>query len=192
VHPIAPQQFVGRERNQRACHRQLVRNVLVARASTQPLGRSEGCREVFGPEADDLVMTTSAVAARSALGAYLSHCVRIPYRAGSARAKPGFECPRRPFGQDDGALGDDWHDQQKAGYADIDVDWVLKREYIRIHEVSRDKDASSGIGYEAWIYSSGTREGRVRGNVLDNTAATNFAAEGIATRSRTATGSCLS
>ena len=35
---------------------------------------------------------------------------------------------------------------------DVDVDWALKREYIRIHEVSRDKDASGGIGYEAWIY----------------------------------------
>jgi len=63
---------------------------------------------------------------------------------------------------------------------DVDVDWVLKREYIRIHEVSRDKDASGGIGYEAWIYlvwDAKTREYAVMW--LDNTAATNFAAEGI-------------
>jgi len=59
---------------------------------------------------------------------------------------------------------------------DVDVDWVLKREYIRIHEVSRDKDASGGIGYEAWIYlvwDAKTREYAVMW--LDNTAATNFA-----------------
>ena len=63
---------------------------------------------------------------------------------------------------------------------DVDVDWVLKREYIRIHEVSRDKDASGGIGYEAWIYlvwDAKTREYAVMW--LDNTAATNFVAEGI-------------
>ena len=35
---------------------------------------------------------------------------------------------------------------------DVDVDWVLKRQYIRIHEVSPDKAAEDGIGYEAWIY----------------------------------------
>src|SRR5262245_57799353 len=35
---------------------------------------------------------------------------------------------------------------------DVDIDWVLKRQYIRIHEVSRDKDARGGTGYEAWIY----------------------------------------
>ena len=63
---------------------------------------------------------------------------------------------------------------------DVDVDWVLKREYIRIHEVSRDQDASGGIGYEAWIYlvwDAKTSEYAVMW--LDNTAATNFAAEGI-------------
>src|SRR5262245_65455104 len=35
---------------------------------------------------------------------------------------------------------------------DVDVDWILKREYIRIHEVSREKDAAGGPAYEAWIY----------------------------------------
>jgi hypothetical protein len=32
---------------------------------------------------------------------------------------------------------------------DVDVDWVLNREYIRIHEVQREKDTNGGIGYEA-------------------------------------------
>ena len=63
---------------------------------------------------------------------------------------------------------------------DVDVDWVLKRQYIRIHEVSRDKDASGGIGYEAWIYivwDANASEYAVMW--LDNTAATNFAADGV-------------
>jgi len=63
---------------------------------------------------------------------------------------------------------------------DVDVDWVLKREYIRIHEVSRDKDASGGIGYEAWIYIVwDAKKGEYAVMWLDNTAATNFAPEGI-------------
>jgi hypothetical protein len=63
---------------------------------------------------------------------------------------------------------------------DVDVDWVLKREYVRIHEVSRDRDASGGIGYEAWIYLVWDEHKREYAIMwLDNTAATNFAAEGI-------------
>jgi hypothetical protein len=63
---------------------------------------------------------------------------------------------------------------------DVDVDWVLKREYIRIHEVSRDKDAGGGPTYEAWIYivwDAKTSEYAVMW--LDNTAATSFSADGI-------------
>ena len=63
---------------------------------------------------------------------------------------------------------------------DVDVDWVLKREYIRIHEVSRDKDARGGIGYEAWIYVVwDAKQSEYAVMWLDNTAATNFAPEGI-------------
>ena len=63
---------------------------------------------------------------------------------------------------------------------DVDVDWVLKREYIRIHEVSRDMDSSGGIGYEAWIYIVwDAKNSEYAVMWLDNTAATNFAAEGI-------------
>jgi hypothetical protein len=63
---------------------------------------------------------------------------------------------------------------------DVDVDWVLKRQYIRIHEVSRDKDAAGGVGYEAWIYLVwDAKAGEYAVLWLDNTAATNFAPEGI-------------
>jgi hypothetical protein len=69
---------------------------------------------------------------------------------------------------------------KKATTHDVDVDWVLKREYIRIHEVSRDKDADGGIGYEAWIYLVwDAKKSEYAVMWLDNTAATNFAAEGI-------------
>lgn len=63
---------------------------------------------------------------------------------------------------------------------DVDVDWILKNEYIRIHEISRDKDPGGGVGYEAWIYvvwDSAKNEYAVMW--LDNTVATNFAPEGI-------------
>ena len=34
---------------------------------------------------------------------------------------------------------------------DIEAEWVLKREYLRLHEVSRQKDAGGGPGYEAIV-----------------------------------------
>lgn len=32
---------------------------------------------------------------------------------------------------------------------DVNVEWVLKREYLRFHEVSREKDVRGGPAYEA-------------------------------------------
>lgn len=63
---------------------------------------------------------------------------------------------------------------------DVDVDWILKNEYIRIHEVSRDKDSGGAASYEAWVYvvwDPAKSEYAVMW--LDNTAATNFGPEGI-------------
>lgn len=69
---------------------------------------------------------------------------------------------------------------KKSTTHDVDVDWVLKRQYIRIHEVSRDKDAGGGVGYEAWIYLVwDAKKSEYAIMWLDNTAATNFAPEGI-------------
>ncbi|MBK9304781.1 MAG: hypothetical protein IPM94_13140 [bacterium] len=63
---------------------------------------------------------------------------------------------------------------------DVDIDWVLNRQYIRIHEVSRDKDASGGIGYEAWIYIVwDPKLSEYALMWLDNTAATDFSSEGV-------------
>jgi len=37
---------------------------------------------------------------------------------------------------------------------DVEAEWVLKREYIRFHEVSREKDSSGGPAYEAIVFLS--------------------------------------
>ena len=69
---------------------------------------------------------------------------------------------------------------KKPATHDVDVDWVLNREYVRIHEVSRDKNAGGGPGYEAWIYIVwDAKKSEYAVMWLDNTAATNFAAEGV-------------
>jgi hypothetical protein len=63
---------------------------------------------------------------------------------------------------------------------DVNVEWVLNRQYIRIHEVSREKGDDGGIGYEAWVYLMWDTKKREYAVLwLDNTAATNFAPEGI-------------
>ena len=69
---------------------------------------------------------------------------------------------------------------KKTTTHDVDVDLVLKREYIRIHEVSREKDASGDPAYEAWIYLVwDPKKSEYAIMWLDNTAATNFAPEGV-------------
>ncbi len=35
---------------------------------------------------------------------------------------------------------------------DVDAEWILKREYLRLHEVSREKDANGAPAYEAFIF----------------------------------------
>ncbi len=68
----------------------------------------------------------------------------------------------------------------KATTDDVDVEWVLNRQYIRIHEVSREQVAGGGIGYEAWVYLVwDAKKGEYAVLWLDNTAATNFAPDGI-------------
>jgi len=63
---------------------------------------------------------------------------------------------------------------------DLDIDWVLNRQYIRIHEVSRDRDARGDIGYEAWIYIVwDPKLSEYAVMWLDNTAASDFSSDGI-------------
>ncbi len=63
---------------------------------------------------------------------------------------------------------------------DVEVDWILKRQYIRIHDVSREKDADGELAYEAWIHIAWDKENAEYAVMwLDNTGTTNFAAEGV-------------
>jgi len=134
-----------------------------------------------GPEADDLGMTTSAgirpMHARRLLVAFAFTIVVAPAARAQDQATSAADALLDKMTGHwvmTGTIG------KKPTTHDVDVDWVLKREYIRIHEVSRDKDASGGIGYEAWIYLVWDAKASEYAVMwLDNTAATNFAAEGI-------------
>jgi hypothetical protein len=64
---------------------------------------------------------------------------------------------------------------------DVDAAWVLKREYIRLHEVSREKDATGGAAYEAIVFLSwDAKNGGYSCLWLDNTAGGALSADGIA------------
>lgn len=64
---------------------------------------------------------------------------------------------------------------------DVDADWVLKREYIRLHEVSRETDAQGGPQYEAIVFLSWNAKKDAYDCLwLDNTAGGALSAEGIA------------
>ena len=63
---------------------------------------------------------------------------------------------------------------------DVYVDRVLKRQYVRIHEISREKDADGEPAYEAWIHVAWDKEKAEYVVMwLDNTATTNFSPEGV-------------
>jgi len=63
---------------------------------------------------------------------------------------------------------------------DVHVDWILKRQYIRIHEVSRETDADGEVAYEAWIHIAWDKENAEYVVMwMDTTGTTNFAAEGV-------------
>lgn len=63
---------------------------------------------------------------------------------------------------------------------DVYVDRILKRQYVRIHEVSREKDADGGNTYEAWIHIAWDKEKEEFVVMwLDNTGTTNFSADSV-------------
>ena len=64
---------------------------------------------------------------------------------------------------------------------DVDATWVLKREYLQFHEVSRDKDANGVPAYEAIVLLGWDAKANEYGCLwLDNTAAWDFSAHGLA------------
>ena len=64
---------------------------------------------------------------------------------------------------------------------DIEASWVLNHEYLQLHEISREKDASGGVAYEAIVYLSWDVKAQQYTCLwLDSTAGGGLSAEGIA------------
>jgi hypothetical protein len=63
---------------------------------------------------------------------------------------------------------------------DVNVDRILARQYVRIHEVSRERDAAGAPAYEAWIHIAWDKENEEFVVMwLDNTGVTNFSPAGV-------------
>jgi hypothetical protein len=64
---------------------------------------------------------------------------------------------------------------------DVHVEWVLNREYLQIHEVSREKKAGGQPAYEAIIYVGWVEKDHEYGCLwLDSTGQWNFSPVGLA------------
>jgi hypothetical protein len=63
---------------------------------------------------------------------------------------------------------------------DVDAAWVLNKEYVQIHEVSREKDAKGRPQYDAIVYVSWDgKAGHYACLWLDTTAVSSFSPVGI-------------
>ncbi len=63
---------------------------------------------------------------------------------------------------------------------DVDAFWVLNREYVQIHEVSRERDADGKPRYEAIVHVVwDPNAGETSCLWLDNTAAPTFSMDGV-------------
>jgi hypothetical protein len=63
---------------------------------------------------------------------------------------------------------------------DVSVDRILNRQYVRIHEGSRQKDSAGKPAYEAWIHIAWDKANEEFVVMwLDNTGVTNFSADGV-------------
>jgi hypothetical protein len=63
---------------------------------------------------------------------------------------------------------------------DVYVDRILNKQYVRIHQISREKDTVGEPTYEAWIHIAwDQKNGEYVVMWLDNTGVTNFSADGV-------------
>jgi hypothetical protein len=63
---------------------------------------------------------------------------------------------------------------------DVDAEWVLNHLYVRLHEVSREKDSMGQAAYEAIVYvTRDAAAGEYAVLWLDTTASGGFSPEGI-------------
>lgn len=70
-------------------------------------------------------------------------------------------------------------DNEKVTH-DVYVDRILNRQYVRIHEVAREKDAAGEPAYEAWIHIAWDKANEEYVVMwLDNTGITNFSSDGV-------------
>jgi hypothetical protein len=70
-------------------------------------------------------------------------------------------------------------DNEKVTH-DVQVDRILKGQYLRIHEIAREQDAEGDPAYEAWIHIAWDQANAEYVVMwLDNTAVTNFSPEGV-------------
>src|SRR5947209_4042451 len=79
--------------------------------------------------------------------------------AGPARSTPSAQSvPPDPAAQLLDRLAGHWVLTGRIGHKqvthDVTAEWVLKREYLRLHEVSREKDSNGVPAYEAIIFFS--------------------------------------
>lgn len=64
---------------------------------------------------------------------------------------------------------------------DVQASWVLNHEYLELHEISREKNASGGAAYEAIVYMSWDVKAQQYTCLwLDSTSGGGLSAEGIA------------
>lgn len=64
---------------------------------------------------------------------------------------------------------------------DVEATWVLNREYVQLHEISREKNGDGGAAYEAIVYISWDAKAQQYTCLwLDSTAGGGLSAEGIA------------
>jgi hypothetical protein len=100
-----------------------------------------------------------------------------------------FCCAQQPAASPQAKLLDymtgDWVMQGTIGVKqtthDVHVQWVLNREYLQLHEVSREKKASGEPAYEAIVYIGWDEKARQYGCLwLDSTGPWNFTAQGLA------------
>ena len=69
----------------------------------------------------------------------------------------------------------------KQSVHDVEASWILKREYVQFHEMSRERAADGGPAYEAVVLLSWhVKTGEFMCLWLDNTAGGGLSPEGIA------------
>lgn len=70
--------------------------------------------------------------------------------------------------------------QGKQTTHDVEAEWVLNREYVRLHEVSREKDAKGGPAYEAIVFiGKDDKTGEYTCLWLDTTGGGGLSGDGI-------------